>query len=201
MRILPCGDTALLVEADGLPEVLALSDAVRAAELPELLDVVPAAQTLLLVLAPGTDLAAMRRTVAELPVSPGAAAVSGQEVEIAVVYDGPDLDEVGQLTGLGAAGVVAAHTGTRWKVAFGGFSPGFGYLAGGDPRLDVPRRAEPRTSVPAGAVALAGGLSAVYPRSSPGGWQLIGHTDAVLWDLERGALLRPGGTVRFRESR
>ena len=115
-----------------------------------------------------------------------------------MTYDGPDLEEVGQLTGLGADGVVAAHTGTPWRVAFGGFAPGFAYLAGGDPRLDVARRDEPRTTVPAGSVGLAGEFSGVYPRPSPGGWQLIGRTDVELWNDERGALLQPGGRVRFR---
>ena len=96
--------------------------------------------------------------------------------------------------------VVAAHTGTRWQVGFAGFSPGFAYLVGGDPRLAVPRRAEPRPRVRAGSVALAGEFSGIYPRESPGGWQLIGRTDAVLWDLgrTRPALLTPGMWVRFR---
>jgi KipI family sensor histidine kinase inhibitor len=99
--------------------------------------------------------------------------------------------------------VVAAHTGAPWRVAFGGFVPGFAYLAGGDPRLDVPRRDEPRTRVPAGSVALAGEFSGVYPRETPGGWQLIGRTDAALWDIDRDepALLTAGMTVRFREAR
>ncbi|HNP11666.1 MAG TPA: carboxyltransferase domain-containing protein, partial [Mycobacterium sp.] len=89
---------------------------------------------------------------------------------------------------------------TPWRVGFGGFAPGFAYLVGGDPRLAVPRRAEPRTRVPAGSVGLAGEFSGVYPRESPGGWQLIGRTDAVLWDIDRTppALLRPGMWVRFR---
>ena len=119
--------------------------------------------------------------------------------EIAVSYDGPDLDEVARLTGLTAAEVIAAHTATPWRVAFGGFAPGFAYLTGGDPRLRVPRRGVPRTSVPAGAVALAGEFSAVYPQSSPGGWQLIGRTDTVMFDPARdpAALLRPGDRVRF----
>jgi allophanate hydrolase subunit 1 len=73
-----------------------------------------------------------------------------------VHYDGPDLDEVAELTGLSVEEVVAAHTGHDWRVAFGGFAPGFAYLIGGDPRLEVPRRSEPRTSVPGGSVALAG---------------------------------------------
>ena len=122
------------------------------------------------------------------------------DVVVDVVYDGADLVEVGRLTGLDPVGVIAAHTGTLWRVGFAGFAPGFGYLVGGDPRLHVPRRDEPRTKVPAGAVGLAGEFSGVYPRESPGGWQLIGRTDAVLWDLERPspALLTPGKWVQFR---
>ena len=105
-----------------------------------------------------------------------------------------------QHTGLTVAAVVDAHVATPWRVGFGGFAPGFAYLVGGDPRLAVPRRAEPRTRVPAGSVGLAGEFSGVYPRESPGGWQLIGRTDAVLWDIDRTppALLRPGMWVRFR---
>jgi KipI family sensor histidine kinase inhibitor len=120
-------------------------------------------------------------------------------VEIQVRYEGPDLAEVAAITGLTTAEVIAAHTGQPWRCAFAGFAPGFCYLTGGDPRLDVPRRHESRTSVPAGSVALAGGFSAVYPRESPGGWQLIGSTDAVLWDVDRQppALLQSGGWVRF----
>jgi KipI family sensor histidine kinase inhibitor len=200
-NVLPCGDAGLLIEVDGLPEVLALADAVRGAPPAGMLDIIPAARTVLLTLEPGTDLAAVRKAVLDLPVDVGAAPADLDMVEIEVVYDGPDLDEVGQLTGLGRDGVVAAHTGTSWRVAFGGFAPGFAYLAGGDRRLDVARRAEPRTSVPAGSVGLAGEFSGVYPRPSPGGWQLIGRTDAVLWDMEGGALLRPGSSVRFREVR
>ena len=99
--------------------------------------------------------------------------------------------------------VVAAHTGTPWRVGFGGFAPGFAYLVGGDSRLEVPRRAEPRTKVPAGSVGLAGEFSGVYPRESPGGWQLIGRTSqsqAALWDVDREqpALLTPGMWVQFR---
>lgn len=198
MRLLPCGDSGLLVEVDGLPEVLALADAVRAAPPAGVLDVVSAARTVLLCVEPGTDLTQVRRAVLDLDIEPGAASPEGERVEIEVVYDGPDLDEVGELTGLGADGVVEAHTGTPWRAAFGGFAPGFAYLVGGDRRLEVARRRESRTSVPAGAVGLAGEFSGVYPRSSPGGWQLIGHTEAELWNIDRGALLTPGCTVVFR---
>jgi KipI family sensor histidine kinase inhibitor len=126
------------------------------------------------------------------------------DVVIDVVYDGEDLDEVATLTGMTPRDVVAAHTGTPWRVGFAGFAPGFGYLVGGDERLNVPRRSEPRTAVPTGSVGLAGEFSGVYPRRSPGGWQLIGHTSekqAALWDVDRDppALLTPGQWVQFKE--
>ncbi|GAA4538931.1 allophanate hydrolase subunit 1 [Pseudonocardia xishanensis] len=192
--MLPYGDSALLVETD---DVLPLAEACRSG-LDGLLDVVPAARTVLLLAEPGTDLGGLRAAVETLEV----AAVEAAEVaavEIPVVYDGPDLADVAALTGLSEDEVVAAHTGTAWRVAFGGFAPGFAYLAGGDPRLSVSRRETSRTKVPAGSVGLAGEYSGVYPRSSPGGWQLLGRTDVVLFDLDRDppALLQPGAEVRF----
>lgn len=210
-RVLACGERALLVELDGLDAVLALDAAVRASGkaghegLAEVIDVVPGARTLLLVLREGAEVESLRRALPAL-VRGAADARAGvtpegrpREVEIRVHYDGPDLGEVAELTGLSAGDVVAAHTGTPWRAAFTGFAPGFAYLAGGDSRLRVPRRSEPRTSVPAGSVGLAGEFSAVYPGSSPGGWQLIGRTEATLWDLEREspALIDPGSVVRF----
>ncbi len=197
--LLAVGDAAVLVEVAGLSEVLALAAALREAALPGVLDVVPAARTVLLTTVPGTDLSALRRIVLDLPVEAGSGPSTGETVEIPVTYDGPDLDEVGRLTGLGTDGVVEAHAGTPWRVGFGGFAPGFAYLAGGDERLHVGRRDEPRTTVPAGSVGLAGEFSGIYPRASPGGWQLIGRTDAVLWDEAREppALLQPGAEVRF----
>jgi biotin-dependent carboxylase-like uncharacterized protein len=127
----------------------------------------------------------------------------GKLVVIEAVYDGEDLAEVGRLTGLGPDGVVAAHTGQVWTVAFGGFAPGFGYMVGENQSLEVPRRSSPRTAVPAGSVALAGNYSAVYPRKSPGGWQLIGRTTARMWDLsrEQPALAAPGDRVQFKAVR
>lgn len=213
-RLLRCGARGVLVELDGLPQVLALAEAVRSAAatfLPgftEVVDVVPAAKTVLVTVSDAGDLATLRRELPRLaaaacattrPADPGDA----ETVELGVHYDGPDLDDVAAMTGLTRRAVVEAHTATSWRVAFGGFAPGFAYLVGGDDRLQVRRRSEPRTTVPAGSVALAGEYSAVYPRSSPGGWQLLGHTDAVLWDVERDppALLRPGTTVRFVELR
>jgi KipI family sensor histidine kinase inhibitor len=201
MKVMPFGDAALLVELDDLDAVLALAAAVQAQRLDGVLDVVPAARTVLLVTEPGTPLDPLAARVTSLSSSttPEREATEVEPVEITVVYDGPDLAEVARLTGLAEDEVVAAHTGTPWRIAFGGFAPGFAYLTGGDARLSVPRRDEPRTTVPAGAVGLAGEYSGVYPRPSPGGWQLIGRTEAVLWDAERDppALLTPGGNVRF----
>ncbi|MFB2582045.1 allophanate hydrolase subunit 1 [Herbiconiux sp. P15] len=123
----------------------------------------------------------------------------GTTIEIRVRYDGPDLEEVARLTGLAVDEVIAAHTRSTWSAAFIGFAPGFAYLTGDDRRLDVPRRSTPRPTVPAGSVALAAGYCGIYPRESPGGWHLIGTTDAVLWDAsrEQPALLAPGTEVRF----
>ena len=191
------GDTALLLELAGLPEVLAVAAA--AATLPEVLDVVPGAQTVVVHARPEVELGRLAAALNELEVNPLRKDVAGETVEIPTVYDGPDLREVAERTGLGVAEVVEAHIAQPWRVGFVGFAPGFAYLVDGDPRLQVPRRAEPRTRVPAGSVGLAGEYSGVYPRESPGGWQLIGHTDAVLWDLRRRppALLQPGAMVRF----
>lgn len=189
MRLLPCGDEAVLLDCASPDEATgwfaALTD----------LDPVLGAQTVLLHGNPSE----LRATVAARKPKTPAAATEADEVVIAVAYDGPDLAEVAELTGLSEDAVVAAHTGTAWTVGFVGFAPGFAYLSGGDPRLRVPRRATPRPSVPAGSVGLAGDFSGVYPRSSPGGWQLIGHTDVDLFDVDRNppALLQPGMQVRF----
>jgi KipI family sensor histidine kinase inhibitor len=211
-HLLPVGESAVLVELDGLEDVLSLDAAVRSAmsagdsALADVVDVVPAARTLLLMVRDGADIAPVRAALSTLSVGARGHTVTGADgrspsgsTAIAVHYDGPDLAHVSELTGLSHEELVAAHTGTPWRVAFAGFAPGFAYLTGGDGRLQVPRRAEPRTSVPPGAVALAGGYSAVYPRSSPGGWQLIGHTDIAVWDVDREppALLAPGTVVQF----
>ncbi|HEY2193073.1 MAG TPA: allophanate hydrolase subunit 1 [Actinomycetospora sp.] len=199
----PCGDTGLLVELDTLAEVLGLHAAL-AADPPEgVVDLVPAARTVLLRVRSAADLPGVAQEVRDRrATSPGTREAGGEVTEIAVTYDGEDLDEVAAHTGLDHDEILEAHAGRVWTVAFAGFTPGFGYLApeDGDPRLHVPRRASSRTRVPAGAVGLAGEFSGVYPRESPGGWQLIGRTDHVLWDLERDppAVLVPGARVRFR---
>lgn len=199
------GDRALMLQCGSTAEVLAWVDALSAARLPGVLDIVPAARTVLVKLDNPRLQGVVRQRLRKMRVAaPVANAVApadrGADVVIDVVYDGPDLAEVAAVTGLTTAQVIHAHTTALWRVGFSGFAPGFAYLIDGDARLRVPRRPEPRTSVPAGSVALAGEFSAVYPRQSPGGWQLIGHTDAVLWDLGRPnpALLTRGMWVQFR---
>lgn len=197
------GDQALLLEFDSTADVLAWTATLTAAQLLGVIDIVPASRTILVKLADPRYQAPTRQRLGTLRLQPGSAPVrpaGGADVTIDVVYDGADLHDVATITGLTPAQVVAAHTGRPWQVGFMGFAPGFAYLVGGDERLQVPRRAEPRTSVPTGAVALAGEFSGIYPRQSPGGWQLIGRTDTVLFDVnrDRPALLTPGTWVQFR---
>jgi len=198
----PAGTRAVLAELAGTGDVLALRALLQEHPLPGQVDVLAAART---VLVTADSPASARRIAATLPELDLTAPDQrdGGLVVIDTVYDGEDLAEVARLTGLGADDVVAAHTGQLWTVAFAGFAPGFGYLLGEDSALEVPRRSSPRTAVPAGAVALAGTYSAVYPRRSPGGWQLIGHTTARMWDLSRDqpALAAPGQRIQFRAVR
>lgn len=203
MRLLPYGDRALLVElADG-EQALALAAALREDPPAAVGELVPAARTVLVVAADGAGVGDLRDALQRVEVTPlKDREDEGELVEVPVVYDGEDLEDVARLTGLSAEEVVAAHTDQTWRVAFGGFAPGFGYLVGEDDRLHVPRRESSRTAVPAGAVGLAGEYAGVYPRESPGGWQLIGRTDLAMFDLDRepAALLRPGVRVRFTEA-
>ena len=189
MNIRPYGDRALLLDCDSLDEAQGWFAALDGRS-----EVVLGARSVLVVGDPETTRAMVRDT---RPVT--TTAVGSTVVEIPVKYDGDDLVEVSRLVGLTADEVVSAHTGSTWTVGFGGFAPGFFYLVGGDPRLHVPRRDTPRTRVPPGSVGLAGEFSGVYPRESPGGWQLIGRTDMTMWDTsrEQPAPLAPGATVRF----
>lgn len=193
------GDRALLVEYDGLDAAVAHFCGLEAHRHPAVTDLVPAARTILVRFrdARPDSIATWVRSTA--PIADDAMSAA-DPVAVPVCYDGPDLAEVGDRTGLSVDGVIAAHTERTWTVAFVGFSPGFGYLVGGeDTGLHVPRRSSPRTEVPAGAVGLAGEFTGIYPRSSPGGWQLIGTTPQRMWDVDRDppALLQPGTAVRF----
>ena len=203
MRLLPSGTTALLAELDDLEQVQGLYDALAAAPPAGVVDVVPAARTVLVVVDPAvTTLGALAAALRRTPVRPGRRE-DGELVDVPVVYDGEDLDEAAGLLGWDAAELVRRHTSAQWSVAFCGFAPGFGYLVSPDWPAEVPRRSSPRTKVPPGSIALAGPFSGVYPRESPGGWQLVGRTPLAVFDLSRdpAALLRPGVRVRFVEER
>jgi KipI family sensor histidine kinase inhibitor len=196
MKVLPSGDHALLVELANLDEVLGYYAALAADPPSDVVDIVPAARTVLVTIS-GTDLASLDRALRSVqPASLDRASV--EPLEIPVSYDGEDLDELAGLLGCSVPELIERHSSDEWTVAFCGFAPGFGYLTG-SAGWDVPRRQSPRTKVPAGAVALAGEFSGVYPRESPGGWQLIGHTDVRIFDVDRNpaALFQPGLRVRF----
>jgi KipI family sensor histidine kinase inhibitor len=202
LAVRPVGTTAVLAELSGLHDVLALQALLLEQPLPGQVDVLAAAETVMVRADSAAAAGRMAARLLEMDLAVQSHA-EGKLVTIDTVYDGEDLAEVGRLTGLGAEGAVAAHTGQVWTVAFGGFAPGFGYMVGENQLLEVPRRSSPRTAVPAGSVALAGNYSAVYPRKSPGGWQLIGRTAAHMWDLsrEQPALAAPGDRVQFRAVR
>lgn len=202
LSVRAAGSRALLAELAGIDGVLALTAALRKAPLPGQEQVVPAAVTVLVIAESAPAARELRKALLALELPPLDARPAGAEVVVNTVYDGEDLSTVADLTGRSVEAVVKAHAGQRWAAAFGGFAPGFVYLLG-DGGLDVPRLDSPRTAVPPGSVALAGNYSAVYPRSSPGGWRLIGHTDAVMWDLDRpeAALVKPGDSVRFHPVR
>ncbi|MDZ7875703.1 MAG: 5-oxoprolinase/urea amidolyase family protein [Rhizobium sp.] len=199
MRFLPVSLTVLIVELKDLDETLALFASLEAQPVDGVVDIVPAARTLMIRFRPETLTA--ERLAAAISTRDLSAKIppSDMLVEIPVSYDGEDLQDVAELTGLSIAEVIERHTASEFTVAFCGFAPGFGYLVGGDPMLQVPRRQSPRTKIPAGSVALAGAFSGVYPQASPGGWQIIGTTPVKMWDLTREppALFQPGYRVRF----
>ena len=217
------GSAALLVTFGTLDEVVGFRAALTALTLPGLTEVVSGARTLLLRFDPArTDAGRLRDDLVRVHLhdrdagtadsdasddgtadsDDDAASNAGTPLVIPVTYDGEDLDDVARTTGRTRDELVAWHTGQVWTSAFCGFAPGFSYLIGTEPSLDVPRRPTARTAVPSGAVALAGEFSAVYPRSSPGGWQLIGRTDVAMWSLDHDppALAPAGIRIRFVEA-
>lgn len=198
---MPYGPGAVLAEYDDLDTVLAVAQRVRDLALPGVVEVVPAMRTVLVVfddrgVVAGADRSAVEAALVDTGPAPQHA---GPLVTVPVRYDGVDLAEVAARTGRSEAEVVALHCSAEYRVGFCGFMPGFAYLLGLPPELQLPRRSTPRTRVPAGSVAMAAEFSAVYPSASPGGWHLLGTTDLVVWDESRlvPALLVPGMRVRF----
>ncbi|GAA1389230.1 allophanate hydrolase subunit 1 [Luteococcus peritonei] len=200
-RLRPLGPAGLLVELDEPGMRRRLHQALLADPVEDVVELVPAQHT---VAVQCRDEAALERAASHIErlLVTGldeADRTASEPVTIEVRYDGADLAEVARIVGISPAEVVARHTGQLWTVEFAGFMPGFGYLSGESGGLTVPRHETPRTRIPAGSVALAGDLTGIYPQASPGGWQLVGTTDARLWDVERQppALLVPGARIRF----
>ena len=203
MRLREVGARAVLIELGDVDEVWAWRAALVAARddgrLPVVEEIVPGARTVLLDGVESPAEVAAELATWGVEVADGGGPAPGPLVEIPTVYDGEDLPRVAEQWGLDVEDAVAEHCGTELRAAFCGFAPGFAYLVGLPPSRHLPRRATPRPRVPAGAVAVAGEYTAVYPTASPGGWHLIGRTDAVLWDPDRPrpALIAPGDRVRF----
>ena len=199
LRFLPVTHNALLVELADLDQTLALLASLQRHPPHGVEELVPAARTILVEYrASATRAETLVQDIAARSLTQGAER-SDTLIEIPVHYNGEDLAEVAQILGITADEVVQRHTGSEYTVAFTGFAPGFAYLSGGHPSLNVPRRSTPRTRLPAGSVGLAGTFSGVYPQASPGGWQIIGTTPVAMWDITRAqpALLQPGYRVRF----
>ncbi len=192
-RVLAYGPGAAIIETthDALAVAAALLATGRFRE------VVPAERSVLVRMQPGTELTDVEGIVSSLPDD--LPRVPGRDIEIPTIYDGADLANVAEAVGCTVADVVAMHSGAVYRAAFAGFAPGYVYCTGLDARLQLPRRATPRTRVPAGSVAIADVYTAVYPQPSPGGWHLLGRTHLELFDITRPepSLIRPGDRVHF----
>lgn len=209
MHAVPLGDSAITFvfgterSAELLNRVHAAAAALTAEGLPNVQDIVPAYLGVTVFYdalhASYSEMAAKLLPICERVRDSATATDEIRVHEIPVSYDGPDLEAVSVSCGLSSEEVIARHSGRRYTVDLLGFVPGFGYLSELDPSLRLPRRPQPRPRVPAGSVAIAGAQTAIYPLDTPGGWHIIGHTDAVLFDPQRDqpSLLRAGDVVRF----
>lgn len=199
MRFIAVNLTHFLVELSSLEETLALFDSLTDTPLAGIDEIVPAARTLLIRFQPlQASMRQLSMAITQRPLIAFSQRQS-QTIIIPVHYQGEDLDSLADLLGLSVPQVIQCHQESVWKVAFTGFAPGFAYLTSADWKWQIPRRRTPRTRIPAGAVAVAGIFSGIYPQASPGGWQLLGHTEQAMWDLNRTppALLTPGAQVQF----
>jgi KipI family sensor histidine kinase inhibitor len=194
------GDSAFLVETGDAATAQGLRLLLAEDALPGVRELVPGYRSLLIRFDPlQADVDGLERRLARLtdisvpPIHP-------RDHELAVRYDGADLESVAAILGMPVAEMIRRHTASIYSVAFLGFAPGFPYLVGLDPKLHVPRLATPRAKVPAGSVAIASEFTGIYPEATPGGWQLLGHIEVLLFDPARTppALLTPGDRVRFR---
>lgn len=198
------GDAALLVEVGSPERAQALAASLRREPLADVIEAVPGLESVLVELDPmGPSPATLMPELEERIAALEADLPVGRLHTIPVTYDGPELDDVAELTGMAPDAVVELHAGTELRVLFCGFAPGFAYLGDLPPALHVERLATPRTRTPPGSVAIAGAMSAIYPADLPGGWRVIGRTDVALFDPRRDppALLLPGDRVRFERAR
>ena len=209
VRFLSAGDTAMVVEfGDRIDRalsdrVLRLGARVRAARLRGVIETVPTFRSLMVHYDPlETDHGSLEREFAALLEDDGADTGEARLWHIPACYEAahaPDLEDVAQRTGRSVAEVIRLHTGTLFHIYMIGFVPGYPYMGDLPPALVLPRRADPRIRVPAGSIAIASTMTAIYPLESPGGWHLIGTTPIRLFDaaLPRPALFSPGDKVRF----
>lgn len=214
-RILDCGDAAFTIEFGNAidPQLLAGVNALDTAiarlqaggGLPGVIETMPTFRSLTVFFDPLlTGREALIATLQPLfaAAEAGATPLEGRRWRLPVCYEGdcaPDLAETAAAIGAGADEVVALHSGTEYRVYMLGFLPGFPFMGDLPERLRLPRRAEPRVRVPAGSVAIATGLTAIYPWESPGGWHLLGRCPVPLFDAGRAApsLLAAGDRVCF----
>ena len=216
MRIEPLGDSGLLIrvveEFDperSLNAVLRAAGTLERAAIPGVVELVPAYTTIGVFFDPARteafdELRASLERILACDSEPTAAASHRAVIEVSVCYEGEfaaDLDEVARHTNLSRDEVVRRHSTALYLVSCVGFTPGWAYLSGLPAELATPRRASPRKEVPAGAVAIGGTQTGIYPRKSPGGWNIIGRSPLQLFDVGRNppALLQAGDRVRFRE--
>lgn len=201
-RLLPYGRWALLAELESVAAVTATTARLRAAELPDVVELVPAARTVLVAVRPGSSTLDAVRELLDRPVDANDPPEAGPLVTIPVHYGGADLELVARTADLDVDEVVELHTSAEYTVAFCGFAPGFGYLTGLPKPLQQARLDSSRSAVPAGSVGVAGEFSGIYPRGSPGGWRLLGHTELTMFDpaVDPPARLRPGDRVRFERA-
>ena len=202
MRFLSVNSDSFLIELSSLEETLALYSKLQNLHLNGIKDLIPAAKTILICFNEiKTDFKTLSVLIGTLKLDSGFDR-NTQEVIIPIRYDGEDLAQVAELQGLSIADLILKHHQSTWDVAFIGFAPGFAYMSSLDqPFTDIPRLKTPRKKIPSGSLGLAGQYSGIYPKDSPGGWQLIGTTSEKMWDLQRQnpALLRPGMRVHFED--
>ncbi|MDR7015218.1 urea amidolyase family protein [Acinetobacter sp. 3657] len=203
MRFLSVNLNCFLIELPSLEETIALYHHLKLAAHPYIQELIPAARTILVYFDPiFIDGKNLIQWISSQKIDQYSENTNKKEVIINVCYDGADLAHVAEYLGIGVDEVIYKHTHCHWQVAFIGFAPGFAYLVSADhPFGNIPRLASPRKKIASGSVGLAGEYSGIYPKESPGGWQLIGRTDQTMWDVnrEQAALLLPSDQVVFKD--